>query len=106
MLGEGVILGFFGPPGIREIVVVALVAFVLYGRSGVVRGLRQSRYGRVIGPWVDAARPSAAASPRPTKPKRKTWGDRWFWLLAATAITAVAAWVVTRVLIAGPGSSH
>jgi hypothetical protein len=86
--------------------VVALVALVLYGRSGVVRGLRHTRYGRVIGPWVSAARRPAAATKSPSKPKRMRWGDRWFWLLAATAVTAVAAWVVTRVLIASPGLSH
>lgn len=106
MIGDGRIWGFFGPPGIREIIVVALVAFVLYGRSGVVRGLRHTRYGRVIGPWIPAGRPASDPKAPPSKPRRKSWGDRWFWLLAATAVTAVGAWVVTRLLIASPGPSH
>jgi hypothetical protein len=100
MIGRGVFWGLFGPPGLREVVVVALVALVLYGRSGVTRSLSRTRYGRVLRPWMTAAHGA-------TKPKARGWGDRWFWLLAATAVTAVAAWVVTRLLIAGaPGPSH
>jgi hypothetical protein len=33
--------------------------------------------------------------------------DRWFWALTLIAATAVAAWVVTRLLILGaPGASR
>lgn len=106
MIGQGVLVAFLGPPGVREIVIVAFVAFVLYGRSGVVRGLQQTKYGRLIAPWVSATPQAGGPSAKRAKPKRKGWGDRWFWLLAATAVTAVAAWVVTRLLIASPSPPH
>jgi hypothetical protein len=106
MIGQYVLLGFLGPPGVREIVIVAFVAFLLYGRSGVMRGLQKTRYGRVIGPWMSTARPAAEPSPARAKARRESWGDRWFWLLAATAVTAVAAWVVTRLLIGSAATSR
>ncbi len=103
MIGQSTIWGFFGPPGIRELVVVALVALVLYGRSGLQSSLKRTRYGRVLSPFLTPAKPAAASQ----RPKRTRWGDRWFLLLAITAVTAVAAWIVTRMLIAGAtGPSH
>jgi hypothetical protein len=104
----GVILAFLGPPGVRELLIIAVVAFILYGRSGVVRSVRHTRYGRILSPFLNAAQSARAPSPAPAaaKTKRRRWADRWFWLLAAMAITAVTAWVVTRLLIASPATTH
>ena len=101
MIGVGAVWGFLGLPGLREMVLIALVALILYGRSG----LQHHPYARLLRPWV--SRPRRVP---PTPPGRRTGsklGDRAYWILAITAATAVAAWIVTRMLIAGaPGVSH
>ncbi len=90
MTGLGAIWAFLGSMGLREIVVVALVALVLYGRSGVLSP-RQ----------VQALRPGLASSRRwlKTLPGFSKLGDRLFWFFTFTAATAVAAWIVTRALV-------
>ena len=105
---------FLGLPGLREVVLVALVTLLLYGRSG----MQIARRGRGLYPWLSpvrrtsAARANARANPVPTSSSATTpgvsWrGDRVFWFLAILAATAVAAWIVTRTLIVGvPKVSH
>jgi len=104
---------FLGIPGMREIVLVALVTLVLYGRSG----LQMARRGHGLPPWLSpfirrtgpgpsATRGRTNANPSPS-PGISRWGDRVFWVLAIIAATAVASWVVTRTLIVGaPKLSH
>jgi hypothetical protein len=101
---------FFGIPGLREIVLVAVVSLLLYGRSG----LQVARRGRGWQRWLSpvrqtsaaAARDRAGANPPPSRAGSR-WGDRVFWSLTLIAATAVAAWVVTRALIVGaPKLSH
>ena len=95
----------FGIPGTKELVLVAIVALALYGRSGL---LRVSPQGRAIAPWVKLLSP-VSRRPRPTAATKQNQlpltfaqrvrRDRWFWALALTAAAGVAAWVVTRLLI-------
>jgi hypothetical protein len=97
---------FLGLPGLREVLLVALVTLVLYGRSG----LQIARRGRGLHPWLSPIRRTSAAAPRakpPTAQGTSRRGDRVFWFLAIVAATGVAAWVVTRTLIvAAPKLSH
>jgi len=115
--------------GLRELALVAVVVLVLYGRSGVVK----SRQFQTIWPWISplrrktgrrGTRPSALSSQESAataataateaKPMRGPMpallqGNRLYWFLTILAATAVAAWVVTRVMIAsgaGPGLVH
>jgi len=112
--------------GLRELAILAVVVLVLYGRSGVLK----SRQFQSIWPWISPqrrpagqsgglrtpAQPRSTAtpgSPRP-KPQRRAKpfllkGNRLFWFLTILAATAVAAVVITRVMIAsgaGPGVSR
>lgn len=107
--------------GIRELFIVAVVALALYGRSGV---LKSERF-QSIWPWVaPVRRPTAAArrgrpgstptahananananaDPEPRRgrvPRFVLQGNRLYWFLTILAATAVAAWIVTRTLIA------
>lgn len=94
---------FWGIPGVREIVLVALVTLVLYGRSG----MQIARRGGGLPSWLlpvvrrpppaaSRARPNVNPPPAADTSRR---GDRVFWFLAILAATAVAAWIVTRTLI-------
>lgn len=77
-------------PGPREIILVALVVAALYGRSETVRrGLP-----RLLRPWTDRTR----------RPSGSNWlADRWFVVVASAAAAAVAAWIVTWMVVAqGP----
>ncbi len=62
-------------PGLREVVLVAIVATALYGRSGT-RLLMATRYGRSLSPWfavsIGSDRPPVAARLRlpPREPPR------------------------------------
>jgi hypothetical protein len=112
--------------GIRELALIALVVLVLYGRSGVVK----SRQFQTIWPWISPSRrkvvrsessrasarsraqpiwaASGSTSPGGTKPFLLQ-GNRLYWFLTILAATAVAAWVITRVMIAsgaGSGVTH
>jgi hypothetical protein len=105
--------------GLRELALVAVVVVVLYGRSGVIK----SRQFQTIWPWISPARrpgqgrrmaadrgAPAVGATQPSRPAGlfRLEGNRLFWLLTILAATAVAAWVVTRVMIAGgagPGVS-
>ena len=102
MIGPGSVWAFLGLPGLREILVVAVVTLLLYGRSG----LSMHRRFQAIRPWLSPARREPA---RPTPARRVAGantglGDRVFWVLALTAAAAVAAWVATRTIILAPSS--
>jgi hypothetical protein len=96
--------------GLKELVLIGLAVLVLYGRSGV----SSNRYVRVIRPWLSPVRrpgygprrgPGATPDADEAGSNGRGWlrGDRLFWFLTILAAAAVAAWVVTRVLIAeGP----
>lgn len=98
--------------GVRELALVAVVALILYGRSGVL----QSRQAQTILPWLSprrrtqaqAARPAARQAPAPRKPARARpfllRGNRLYWFLTILAATAVAALIITRALILGAAS--
>jgi hypothetical protein len=104
--------------GLKELAVLAAVVLALYGRSGVLK----SRRFQAIWPWIAPVRRPAggariprdsARAPRQADPAaesaaprvragRGLWqleGNRVFWFTTILAATAVAAWVVTRVLI-------
>ncbi len=90
MIALGAIWAFLGSMGLREIIVVALVALVLYGRSGVL----STRQAQSLRPgWTSPRRW------RRSLPGLSSLGDRLFWFFAITAATAVAAWIVTRALV-------
>ena len=98
--------------GLKELALVAVVVLVLYGRTGVVK----SRQFQTILPWIsplrhhgatwgrgilrEQARPTTAATAVLPRPKPFVLrGNRLFWFLTILAATAVAAWIVTRVII-------
>jgi hypothetical protein len=99
--------------GLRELVVVALVAVVLYGRSGVVK----SRQVQTILPWLSPKRRTGAQSGRtrsshgvsPQGPPRPRpfllRGNRLYWFLTILAATAVAALIITRAMILNGASN-
>ena len=103
--------------GLRELVVVALVAVVLYGRSGVVK----SRQVQTILPWLSPkrrtggqsgrTRSSRGASPQGA-PRARPFllrGNRLYWFLTILAATAIATVIIGRMIIAsgaGPGLSQ
>jgi hypothetical protein len=99
--------------GLRELVLVALVAFVLYGRSGVLK----SRQAQTILPWISPRRRTTVAAGRtgpratasPGKPRRsKSFllrGNRLYWFLTILAATAVAALILTRAMILNGAST-
>lgn len=84
--------------GLKELVLIGLAVLVLYGRSGV----GSNRYVRAVRPWLSPTR-RPGYNPPATAPAKAWRGDRLFWFLTILAATAVAAWVVTRVLIAAGG---
>ena len=103
MIGLGAVWAFLGLPGLREIALVVLVALVLYGRSG----LRSTQHIRRRG--SGSRRAGALCHPRRRAPRHgvRKLEDRAFWILAITAATAVAAWMVTRMMIVGgPGPAR
>ena len=89
--------------GLRELVLVALVVLVLYGRSGVL----QSRQAQTILPWISPRRRTGVQAGRPRashvgsrdKPTRAKpfllRGNRLYWFLTILAATAVAALIIT-----------
>jgi hypothetical protein len=98
--------------GLRELVLIALVTLVLYGRSGVLKSER----AQTVLPWMSPVR----RRPRPGAPPKKaagararsriagaflTRGNKLYWALTILAATAVGAWIVTRTLIS-TGASH
>jgi len=113
---------------IGELALLALVVLVLYGRSGVLK----SRQFQTIWPWISPQRRTAGRSGglrarAPAQPTSATAlasrtpgprgrarlflleGNRLFWFLTILAATAVAALVITRVMIAsgaGRGVTH
>jgi hypothetical protein len=110
--------------GLRELMLVAVVVLVLYGRSGVLK----SRQFQMIWPWISpqrrTARPTnsmrgspapgtkavaSAERPRPARGKKMPFflrGNRLYWFLTILAATAVATLILGRMMIAsgtGPG---
>ncbi|HMB07930.1 MAG TPA: hypothetical protein VKP69_29890 [Isosphaeraceae bacterium] len=90
--------------GLKELVLIGLAFLVLYGRSGV----SSNRYVRVLRPWLSPVRrpgygprrdPGAAPGAAPSGSNGMR-GERLFWSLTIVAAAAVAAWIVTRILIA------
>ena len=111
--------------GLRELMLVAAVVLVLYGRSGVLK----SRQFQTIWPWISPQRRTnktgevgagfasveAIASAERARPgRRKTMpfflqGNRLYWFLTILAATAVATIILGRMMIAsgtGPGLTH
>jgi hypothetical protein len=114
--------------GLKELALLVAVVLVLYGRSGVIK----SRPFQTIWPWIAPVRRTsrrpggpggpavdrhpttrAPASSSPSalpKPRRLGLeGNHLFWFLTILAATAVAAWIVTRLVIlngAGPGATR
>ena len=104
--------------GLRELVLVALVAVALYGRSGVVK----SRQVQTILPWLSPRRRTgrrgrqrsrSAPSGQPRKQPRfrrfSLRGNQLFWFLTILAATAVAALILSRAMIfsgASTGVTH
>lgn len=84
----GLITGFW------KLVLVAAVALIFYGRSGVQHH-----------PVVRALLPRPLPVRKPSA-ERSRLGTRAYILLVVTAATAVAAWIVTRALISPAGLSH
>lgn len=94
MIGVVMVWAMLGP---RTLLVIAMVALALYGRSGVLR----SPVARALRPWSSNPRRPATAG------RDRILSDRTFWFLTIIAATAVAAWIVTRTLILGtPGGSQ
>jgi hypothetical protein len=97
--------------GLRELVLIALVTLVLYGRSGVLKSER----AQTVLPWVSPVRrrprPGASARPQARGARSRiagaflTRGNKLFWALTILAATAVGAWIITRTLIT-TGASH
>jgi hypothetical protein len=113
---------------LKELILLALLVLVLYGRSGVFK----SRQFRTIWPWISPVRrpvartlssrgaglaqslaSAARESMGPAKGSRRRLfsleGNRLFWFVTILAATAVAAWIVTKTLIAsgvGAGASR
>ena len=104
--------------GLKELILLALVVLVLYGRSGVLK----SRQFRAIWPWISPVRRPASrnvsaraavlaqtlagaagdSTSQPSRPKRKLLsldGNRLFWFVTILAATAVAAWIITKALL-------
>jgi len=114
--------------GLKELVLLALVVLVLYGRTGVLK----SQQFRTIWPWISpvrrpvarsvsarslasarhlfgAAGESSGSSGRSKTARFVLEGNRLFWFLTILAATAVAAWIVTKAVIlsgAGAGASR
>ena len=110
--------------GLKELALLVALVAVLYGRSGVLK----SRQFQRIWPWIapvkrtprrpgglhgsvsETARAAGAGGPsssgRLAAPRLfRLDGNRVYWFLTILAATAVAAWIVTRLLIlrnAGP----
>jgi hypothetical protein len=98
MIVPGAVWAFLGVPGLREILVVAVVTLVLYGRSGLL----MHRRFQALRPWLG---PPGREPPRTTSVRRGAGlGDRVFWVLAITAAAAVASWVAIRMTILAPAS--
>ncbi len=112
--------------GLKELAVLAAVVLALYGRSGV---LKSQRFQRIL-PWIapvrrtsgrpgvargPAADPRQAAQSANSPPRAvgarprllRLDGNRLFWFVTILAATAVAAWIITRLLIlSGAGAPH
>lgn len=102
MFDQGTQWAALGP---RQLILVALVTLILYGRSGVLR----SPQARAILPWLSVTRRrNGPMTPPPkTAPEPSRMEGRLYWFLVITAATAVAAWIVTRTLIlSAPGTAH
>ncbi len=80
--------------GLKELVLLAVVALALYGRSGVFK----SRRFQQVRPWLSPVRRTPPGRPSPPA-KRWLEGNRLFWFLTILAATAMVSLIVTRALI-------
>lgn len=111
--GEATLFGLTGlwaMLGLKEVVIVGLVALALYGRTG----LRHTHHARTVWSWILPRRAVRAPrrAPAPTPQPRSFWavshwasGERLFWALALVASAAVAAWIITRTWIVSTSGS-
>ena len=83
-------------PGFWKLVLVATVALILYGRSGVHRH-------PVVRAMLPRPRPKRPPTPAP---ERSRLGTRAYIVLVVTAATAVAALIFSRALILSAGPPH
>lgn len=106
MVSPGPLTLAFGIPGLREVVLIALVALALYGRGGS-RLLMATRYGRSLQPWMRIAGlaprgPGAAPSPSGRKTATQAVSrrhGRLFWALTLLAAVALAGLLATRIVV-------
>jgi len=82
---------------IWKLLLVALTAFLTFRRSGLARNPWVRGLMRVTPP--PRSRPQAP--PQPQQAPRPWLSDRAFVVLAISAATAVAAWIVTRMTVIG-----
>jgi len=89
--------------GFREMVLIALVTLVLYGRAGVTK-LRSERAQTIL-PWLSPVRRHPKRQAPGKAPGSRIAGaflfrgNRLFWFWTILAATAVAVWIITRTLI-------
>jgi hypothetical protein len=98
----------FGIPGIKPLMIVAAVAFVLYGRSGR-HLLGMTRFGRMLRPFLDFIPARPAARPAGTEPAVSNPQSRnyVFWALVILAATALIASIATRYAVhSASGIAH
>jgi hypothetical protein len=98
--------------GLKELALLAVVVLVLYGRTGVLK----SRRFQTIAPWISPVRRTSRqagsgqvrtmaqsqAGATTAGPRHRSFlleGNRLYWFLTILAATAVAAWIITRLLI-------
>jgi hypothetical protein len=89
VLVPGVFWGFL--PGPRELVLVAVVVVLLYGRSPLARRLL-GRLGRVTRGGVKRLA---------DRPGFRWFSGRWGWVVVALATLAMTAWVATWITVLG-----
>jgi hypothetical protein len=95
---------FFGlVTGIWKLVVVAVLALVLFGRSeGVQRFLIRRFVPRSMQPFLPVP-----AAPRQQPSRARPQDNRWFVFWTVVAAAAVASWIATRVYVTyAAGAPH
>lgn len=93
---------------IWKLLLVAVTAFLVFRRSGLARNPWVRDLLRITPPRSRArSQPQPQPAPKESQAPRPWLSDRAFVVLALTAATAVAAWVVTRMTVIGTaGTGH